>query len=137
MDDLKKVFDIGELTAHELGCVEFVLNSPAYIDVFKPYLLGMRERLNNMLLDRSSVRKEEYSDDYLAGNIVAITGLLALFEKLIAETRMDRLVESQTSLGAVARYDMEQGTWQHDPVLGANEPIEQREPERVPPAEDY
>jgi len=123
MSDLKKVFNISKLTDHELGCVEFVLNSPAYQDVFKPYLENMRDSLSLALLDRGKVRREEYPDDFLAGGIVAIKGLLELFEHIINETRIERIDNAQQTLSATSRYDVEQRSGQHDPILGANEPI--------------
>jgi len=133
--DLKKVFDINKLTDHELGCVEYVLNSPAYQDVFKPYLEAMRDSTSLAMLDRSEARRKEYPDDFLAGNIVALKGLLELFEHILRETRMERINDSQAALSPVTRYDQEQRSGQHDPVLGANEPI--ADLERVPPEEDY
>lgn len=123
MADLKKVFNIGKLNDHELGCVEFVLNSPAYQDVFKPYLESMQHSLSMSMLDRGEARKKEYPDDFLAGGIVAIKGLLELFDHLVNETRIDRIDAAQQTLSATNRYDMDQRSGQHDPILGANEPI--------------
>lgn len=145
MSDLKKVFDISKLSDHELGCVEFVLNSPAYQDVFKPYLENMRDSLMLAVLDRSEGRKKEYPDDFLSGGIVAIKGLLELFEHIIRETRMERIDDAQQTLSATNRYDAAQRSGQHDPVLGANEPIvdpdnpryETAPGDRMAPEEDY
>lgn len=123
MIDLKKVFDVGKLTEHELGCVEFVLNSPAYLDVFRPFLVSRREQIALAMLDRSKERKEMYPDDTLAGHVTAIDELLTLFESIVSETRLERMIHSQSPPSAVGRYDNAQRDGLHDPVLGANEPI--------------
>jgi hypothetical protein len=134
--EMRSVFDLNRLSEQELGCVEFVLNSPAYIDVFKPYLEKMRDDLTLRLLDRTEARRTEYPDDFLAGSIVTIKGLLEFFEHIIRETKMQRIDDSQRHVNPVGVYDLAQSEGRHDPVLGANEPLD-NELERMPPEEDY
>ena len=137
MADLKKFFDVGKLTDHQLGCIEYVLNSPAYLDVFEPFLISIREAMQSEALDRSAARKEQLSDDYLAGGIVSVNCLLELFKKIVAETRMERMIAAQ-AVSPVTRYDNDQREGRHDPVLGANEPlVYETAPGDVPPEEDY
>lgn len=134
MIDLKKVFDVGALTEHQLGCVEFVLNSPAYLDVFKPFLQSRREQIALAMLDRSRERKEMYPDDTLAGHVTAIDELLSLFENVVAETRMERMILSQRPPSAADRYDNAQRDGLHVPVLGANEQTSDPDNPRYEPA---
>lgn len=137
MDRLSKIFDVSKLNDHQLGCIEYVLNSPAYIDVFKPFLEGLREALHDQALDRSQARKEEISDDTLAGGEIVINKLLYLFSKIVDETRMERMIAANAR-PATAVYDQDQREGRHDPVLGANEPlVYETAPGDVPPEEDY
>lgn len=96
MDELLKLFNISALDDHEIGHLMWVLNSPSYERVFAPYLRGIRDSSNKMLLDRSQARKDKFPDDYLAGVITTIDGLLNLFERIIHETDMERIRESQS-----------------------------------------
>ena len=120
-----------------------MLNSPAYIDVFKPYLESMRNSLSMRLLDRSAGRKEEYPDDYLAGSIVTIDGLLELFAYIIRETQFERIDTAMALKSPIEMYDRHQRNGRHDPVLGSNEPLYEPAPKDpggalyVPPEEDY
>lgn len=120
-DNFKDVFDISKMDEHTLGCVEYVLNSPAYADVFEPYLKSIRNTLNQRLLNPSRERKEEHPDDFLRGGIVAIDGLLMFFAHIIRETRMERVVSSLSNNDANKRYTQNQSRGAHKPVLGANE----------------
>ncbi len=135
MSALKEIFDPAKLDDHQLGCLEFVLNSPAYLDVFEPYLRGMRDNLNMRILDRSSERKSDMSDDFLAGGVVAIDGLLNLFKKIIEETQMQRIDDAMQRLTPAQVYDRDRAKGRHAPVLGANEPIDGPAP--YDPATDY
>ena len=121
MTDFNDVFDTARLDDHQLGCVEYVLNSPAYLDVFEPYLRNARNHLNLQLLDRSKERKDTRSDDFLAGGVVAIDGLLSLFKKILEETKMQRIDDSMQRLSPEQKYDQAARNGEHKPILGANE----------------
>jgi len=95
VSDFKELIDVSGLEDHQLGQIEFVLNSPAYADHFEPYLQRVRDSLNRMLLDPSQSRKDRDPDDFLRGGIVMVDGLLTLFKKLIEETRIERMARSQ------------------------------------------
>lgn len=129
MSDFREVFDITKLTEQELGCLEYVLNSPAYSSVFEPYLLGIKNSLTMKMLDRSEERKREYPDDFLAGGVVAIEGFLRMFKHVISETRAARVETAVSSISPNATYTLQQQAGRHVPVLGANEQYD--------PAEDY
>jgi hypothetical protein len=132
--DFKRLFDVTKLDEQTLGCVEYVLNSPAYQDVFEPYLQSIRETLSQRLLDPSKDRKEEHPDDFLRGGIVAIDGLLSFFQQVIKETQFDRITAAFAPASPSAQYQKDQQEGRHDPVLGAAEPLE---PEPYDPDEDY
>lgn len=135
-DHFKKLFNLQALDEHQIGCLEFLVNSPAYQDVVLPYLRAMRDSANQRLLDPSQERKAEYPDDFLRGNVVALDGLIRFFDRIVAETRFDRIAESQRTLTPAQQYTEGQAAGQHVPVLGANEPLEV-EPDQYDPAEDY
>lgn len=133
MNDFRAVFDLRKLSDQELGCVEFVLNSPAYMDVFKPYLTGIRDSMNHLWLDRTQKRKDEYPDDFLAGGIASIDGLLNFFDHIIKETSMDRIHESMSHMSNDDIYTRRQEQGRVQPVVGINQPAE---PDEYDPAQD-
>lgn len=95
MNELLSLFNIANIDDNQIGHLMWVLNSPSYTDVFRPYLINIRDTANRMMLDRSQKRKDELNDDFLAGQITAIEGLLTLFDRLINETNFERIRESQ------------------------------------------
>ena len=136
MDDPRKVFDRSRLTDTQLGCLEFLVNSPAFTDVIEPYIHSIRDSMNQQLLDPSKTRKEEHPDDFLRGGVVTLDGLLHFFRLIVDETRFERIHESQQATSPAQQYTQEQVRGGHVPVLGANEPLEV-EPDRLDPADDY
>ncbi len=72
-----------------------MLNSPSYETVFKKYLQGMSETLNHRLKDPSRKRKDEYPSDFLRGGILMLDGLIIFFQRIVAETHMERIARSQ------------------------------------------
>ena len=130
--DLKKFFNVGRMSEQELGMVEFVLNSPAYNDTFKPYLESIRESMNELWLDRSQKRKDAFPDDYLAGAIASIDGLLKLFTILIHETSIERINSAMTDTSPDAQYDKYVREGRTHPVVGINQDVS---PDRFEPTE--
>lgn len=133
MADFREIFDISKIDEITLGHLEYVLNSPSYADVFRPYLVSMRNTLNQRLLDPSKDRKEEHPDDFLRGGVVAIDGLLHFFEHIVEETRMDRITTALTPATPEQQYTNDAQGGYHAPVLGANESLD---PSTYDPAED-
>ena len=131
--NLDELFDIQKLDDQQLGMIEYVLLSPAYVEAFEPYLLSLRNTLAQRLLDPSKARKEEHPDDFLRGAIVAIDGLLSFFKLVVAGAQMDRIDRALNRPSPEQQYDAERKRGAHVPVLGANEPLE---PE-YNPDEDY
>jgi len=93
--DPKDVFTIEGLSEDELGQLEFVLLSPSYERVFKPYLTRMAKQTQDLMLDRTEERKQRYPDDLLAGQVVGLKGLIAFLDSLVLQINMSRVVAAQ------------------------------------------
>jgi len=135
MQEIKKYLDPKSLTQKDLDIISFVLTSPAYSDVFEPYLHGVRNKMAHDMLDRTVERKSIYPDDFLAGAIVTVDGLLSFFKLLIEESDVARIHEAMAAqqTGEMI-YHRRQGEGHLSPVLGINqEPL----PAVVPVEEDY
>lgn len=97
-------FSVSKLTDHQRGHLEFIMNSPSYADIFKPYLVERREILLKMLLRPDESRKTTFSDDYLRGAIHTIENLLDFCDTLIKETQLSRMAGSIKDLPSSAQY---------------------------------
>lgn len=120
----KKKFDLHKMDEQQLACVEFVLTSPAYQDTFEPYLRGIRNGFNQLMLDRSQKRKDEYNDDFLAGGITAIDGLLSYFQFLIQETNMERIHGAMENMAPEDHYEVLRQRGDVKPVVGLDQRAE-------------
>jgi hypothetical protein len=87
----KDLFDVSKLTEQEIGEFEWVVNSPSFLRVFRPYLITMRDSVQTMMLDRSEDRKRMYPDDFLAGEAAALIGFVKFLDGLKANTSMERM----------------------------------------------
>ena len=83
-------FSVDNLTDHQKGHLEFIMMSPSYSDIFKPYLVLRKETLTKLLLRPDTARKDTFNDDYLRGAIHTIDNLLEFFENLVNESSIDR-----------------------------------------------
>lgn len=137
MADFNDVFDVGRLSEDQLGALEYVLNSPAYTEVFEPYLKNVKDTLQMRLLNRSRERKEDMPDDFIAGGVVVIDCFLNMFKKLIEETRIERIHAAMDKLTPTQRYAADAAAGKHAPVLGANEQMLVNGPKPYDPAEDF
>jgi hypothetical protein len=99
------VFSIRDLRDEEIGNLQYILSHPSYTRVFEPYLRRMRESANHLWLDRRQQRKDTYPDDFLAGQISAIDGLLGFFQKLIDETSVEHAGRAAAELTEEQKYD--------------------------------
>ena len=132
--DLRKFFDPSRLDERSLGMIEFVLNSPAYEEAFKPYLETVRDGMQRKWLDRSQSRKDEYPDDFLAGGVCAIEGLLQVFTFFLKQTSMDRIHDSMEGMTSERQYEMRRQQGRVSPVVGVDQPTL---PAKYDPAEDF
>jgi len=128
------IFDVANLDDHILGHLEFILNSPSYGDVFKPYLVRMRDSLAVKLLDPSRERKDQYPDDFIRGGIITIDGLVSFFERLIEETTIERLARSQRPLSGNEQYEFLRSEGRIRPITGIES---ERYSAEILPEEDY
>lgn len=132
--DLRQFFNVNNLDAHKLGMIEFVLNSPAYEESFKPYLKTVRDSMNTLMLDRTQARKDQFPDDYLAGAIFAIDGLLKFFTLVVHETNMERINDAMSKRSPEQEYDRLARAGRTKPVMGLDQDAM---PGAYDPAEDY
>ncbi len=120
--DFREYFDLRKLDEQKLGQIEFVLNSPAYTDSFKPYIQGVLESLNHLWKDRSKERADQYPDDFLAGGVVFGEGLLKFFDLLIQESSMERIHSSMEGMTNEMLYDLRRRRGELKPVVGLDQP---------------
>lgn len=118
MLDFRNIFDVSKLDDSQIGHLQFVLNSPSYIDVFHPYLIRMRDSLSSKLLDPSQDRKDNYPDDFIRGGILMIDGLLSHFDHLIYETEIERISRITGELTPNERYEVMRQSGLVRPVSG-------------------
>jgi hypothetical protein len=134
--DFREMFDLRRLDERQLGQIEFVLNSPAYDDSFKPYMLSIIASMNAMWKDRSRERQDRYPDEFLAGGVCFGEGLLKFFSLLIHETSMERIHEAMLqSMTNDQLYDARRNAGGVKPVVGINQPATPNEGEADP--EEY
>jgi hypothetical protein len=133
-NDLRPFFDARRLNEQELGMIEFVLTSPAYEMAFKPYLQSVRDSMHALWLDRSQRRKDDYPDDFLAGGVCAIEGLLKFFAATLTETNFDRIHDSMAQMIPERNYELLRQAGKIRPVVGADQ---RAEPVEYKPEEDF
>jgi hypothetical protein len=119
--DFREYFDLRKLDPLQLGQIEFVLNSPAYQESFKPYMEDILRSLSTLWKDRSQQRKDQYPDDFLAGGVTFGEGLLKFFDLLISETNMERIHQSMESMSNEQLYDHKRATGEVKPVVGLDQ----------------
>jgi hypothetical protein len=90
--------------------------------------------MNALWLDRSQKRKDEFPDDFLAGSIAAIDGLLKFFSMVIHETSIERIHESMATMTPDLQYTARQNAGRLKPVVGIDQSAT---PEEYNPAEDF
>ena len=132
-NDLRRFFDAQRLSEQELGMIEFVLTSPAYDGAFKPYLESIRDSMNELWKDRSQKRKDEYPDDFLAGGVCAIDGLMKFFYALIHEANFERIHASMAEMTSEKQYELARQQGRVRPVVGIDQ---DSKPEAYNPLDD-
>lgn len=128
--DFRELFDIRKLDERQMAEIAFVLNSPAYIHSFKPYMQGVLNSLFELWKDRSKKRQDQYNDDFLSGGHAFGEGLLKFFELLLAEVSIEDIHNVLSRQTDEQQYDAAN----KQPVLGVNQPAM---PEKYDPAEDF
>ena len=133
-NDLRQFFDARRLDEKQLGMVEFVLTSPAYEEAFKPYLEAVKDSMEQLWKDRSQRRKDEYPDDFLAGGVCAVEGLLKFFAAAIHEANFDRMHDAMASMTSEKQFEARRTSGRVQPIVGVNQ---RAEPEAYDPSEDF
>src|SRR5881394_3520274 len=105
-NSLRKFFEARNLTQQELGLIEFVVMSPAFEIAFKPYLEGVRDNMQTLWKDRSQRRKDEYSDDFLAGATCVIDDMFKFFTAVLADADFDRIHETMSHMTSDKQYEL-------------------------------
>ena len=132
--DFKEFFDPRKLDEQTRGSLEFVLNSPAYPEYFKPFIEDILHKMNNLWKDRSRDRQEVYPDDYLAGGAIFGECMLNFFETIIRETNMERIHAAMENMTNDMLYELKRQRGQVKPVVGLDQ---HAEPQQVDPADDF
>lgn len=127
--DFREFFDARKLTDRQRGQIEFVLNSPAYEEGFKPYMLGILNSMTTLWRDRSSIRRDKYPDDFLAGGACFGEGLLKFFEYLIQETNLERIHASMEDVSGEDLYEMKRQRGEVRPIVGVDQPALPQRPD--------
>jgi hypothetical protein len=130
----QKFFDLRKLDEQQLGNIEFVLNSPAYVEHFRPYMEGILLQMNRLWIDRTQARKDEYPDDFLAGGVAFGEGLLKFFDLIIHETKMERVHGAMENMTNEMLYEVRRQRGDLKPVVGLDQ---QAMPSRLEPEEDF
>lgn len=95
MIDPNNLFDISKLNDHEVGQLEFIVNSPAWSGFFRLYLIRMIQSLDRLMKDRSEERKKQYNDDFIAGQSTALEGFVKFSDGVAENTNLARMAQVQ------------------------------------------
>jgi hypothetical protein len=93
-----------ELNDTDLNHLAYLVNSPAYLEFFEPYLQAMERGLLNDLISPASERKNEKPDDYLRGGIMVIRAILEA-PRWVLEREAERLRQEAEIKNDVQFYD--------------------------------
>lgn len=91
-----KPFDISNLDDHELGHLEYILNSPSWLRVFRPFIERCHNQFITYLLDPRKDKKVD-EKDLIAGARMT-RDMLEFFDKVIRETNHERAMQARISL---------------------------------------
>ena len=95
MDNFNEIFDVSKLSDTDLGHIEYVLASPSWDQVFRPYMTRMRDSMIKLWLDPREERKQKFSDEYLRSGINFIEGYLTFFDNIVFQTQHERVVKAR------------------------------------------
>jgi len=90
----KDIFDVSKLSEHEIGAIEYVLNSPCYASVFRPFLLRSRESAIRLVLDPHAEKMKQYDEKDMKWKANVIEELVTFFDHIIEETQHERAVRA-------------------------------------------
>lgn len=100
-------FDVSELSEEDLGHFEFMVNGPSWHMVLKPYYEKVEKMYMHLLLEPDpDVRKKYGGDDYLRVGANNIRKTLEFFERILAETNHERVMQIKQQLAAEGDSDV-------------------------------
>ena len=133
VSDMRQFFEARRLDERLLGQLEFVFTSPAYEEGVKVYIESVRDSMQRLSRDRTTTRKDKYPDDYLAGGMDALDGLLAFVNAILLEPSAERIEEAMSNMTPEKQYEMRRQAGQVRPVVGVDQ---DPAPRKYDPAED-
>jgi hypothetical protein len=90
------LFDVAALDDYELGHLEYIMNHPSYLRVFRPFLERVEQTYVQLALDpRPDVRRKHGGTKYLRAGANNIRNVLDFFDKIVAETQHQRAMGVQ------------------------------------------
>jgi len=95
VEDFKEIFDVAKLDEYELGQIEFILTHPAFESHFRPYMQRMHDSCVKLWKIPLHRRSSELTDEDLKAGARFIDGMMAFFDKLVMESRDERILRSQ------------------------------------------
>ena len=132
--DFSEFFTLASFDEQKIGEMEFILNSPAYNDTWKPYMLGVLAAFQKMWKDRSRERQDKYPDEYLAGGATFGEGLIEFFDRIITETHHERAMASMAKMSFDDIYNQKRRQGLVKPIVGIDQ---SPTPGPYDPAEDF
>ena len=90
--------DLSKLTDEDLGHLEFVLCSPSYNRVFRPFIDQIRADYLRLLLDPSKERQARIPDDYIRGGVAVLATILAMFDDIREGINAERIHNAVTAV---------------------------------------
>ena len=130
----EEFFTLDSFDEQKIGEMEFILNSPAYNDTWKPYMLGVLAAFQKMWKDRSRERQDKYPDEYLAGGATFGEGLIEFFDRIITETHHERAMAAMAKMSYDDVYNQKRHQGLVKPIVGIDQ---SPTPEPYNPAEDF
>ena len=99
-------FDVSQLDTNTLGHLEYILNSPSYQQVMRPFLVNSQKMYETLLLDpRPEVRKKYGGTNYLRCGANNISAFLKFLDTIVLETHHERAMEARAQMTDEEMHD--------------------------------
>lgn len=93
---MKEVFDKSTLNEYEIGHLEYIVNSPSYETVFKPFIQNCIEMYKKLILEPNPARRQEWGGTtYLRCGANNFTKFLEFLDNILVETQHDRAIQAR------------------------------------------
>jgi len=84
-----------DLTTEQIDALAYLINSPSYLDVFEPMMIGLERSMIESLINPTQARKWDKSDDYLRGGILVLRALRNFPRAAVGDARDRQFAEDQ------------------------------------------